>query len=440
MNIFQKFYNNIESRIIRNTDDRRIMVEAAIRNGDNGNKESNLYSKLTREAINLRAQTLKNYKDAVAAATDPEEPAWAQLWTLYTNLMLDNHLASVIDSRILYVQRSPFKLVDDAGNENEDISWLLERPWHDELIYKVLFSKYQGKTLLELYNLTPDGELAEIEEIPQPYFNTKKGLITPDIDGNKGWSYREGIFSTFYLQIGRDDDLGMLSRLAPTVLAKKLAMGSYQDYIEKFGIPPLFITTDREDDNRLNQLFEAAKNFKSNHFMVGRGQEKFDVGNVSGSGVAPFDALINRVNDEISKRILGGSGLTDEKAFVGSAEIQFRLAKDRYESDKLFYKYIFNQHVKPMLIALSPVYKPLEKFYFEWDNTETLDMKAFIEAVNILSNHYDIDPEQIEQTTGIKILGIKQPANPFGGPSNEDGNDNPKPSGGKGGKKQKDQA
>ena len=83
-----------------------------------------------------------------------------------------------------------------------------------------------------------------------------------------------------------------------------------------------------------------------------------------------------------------------------------------------------------MLIALSPVYKPLEKFYFEWDNTESLDMKAFIEAVNTLGTHFDIDPEQVTQTTGIKIIGKKQPApNPFEAPTNG------QPSGGKDEKK-----
>lgn len=413
MNFFKKIYTGIEGKIIRNADERTLMVEAAMRRNDGGKRESNLYNQLAKEAKTLRAQTLRDWKQAVAAASDPENPAWQKLWELYQNLMLDDHLASVIESRILYVQRSAFKLVDDQDKENTELSWLLERPWHEEMIYKVLFSKYQGKTLIEMYNLTPEGELAEIEEIPQPYFNTFTGMITKEMDGIEGWDYRSPMFSKHYMQVGKDSDMGMLEKLAPTILAKKLAMGSYQDYIEKFGVPPIFITTDREDDNRLQQLFIAAQNFKSNHFMVGRGQEKFEIGLPGQTGVAPFDALITRTNDEVSKRILGGSGLTDEKSFVGSAEIQYRLAKDRYESDKLFYKYIFNEHIKPRLIAISPVYKPLEKYYFEWDNTETMDMKAIIDAVKTLGNQFDIDPEYVERVTGIPVR--KKETTPAGG-------------------------
>lgn len=127
---------------------------------------------------------------------------------------------------------------------------------------------------------------------------------------------------------------------------------------------PLFITTDREDDTRLQQLFEAAKNFKSNAFMVGRGQEKFEVGNTGNGNPDNFDKLIERANSEISKRILGGTGLTDEKAYVGSSEIQYKLAKDRFDSDKLLLKNVINQQLFPRLMKISPVYAVLQNHYF----------------------------------------------------------------------------
>lgn len=148
-----------------------------------------------------------------------------------------------------------------------------------------------------------------------------------------------------------------------------------------------------------------------------RGGEKIEIGKVDHAAAIPFETMITRANDEMSKRILGGAGLTDEKSFVGSSEIQYRLAKDRFESDKLFFKYVFNTQIKPRLISLSPVYKPLEDHYFEWDNTESLGMKEIINAVNILGNRFDIDPEYVERITGIPILGIKQtqPVLPAGG-------------------------
>src|SRR5690606_12362897 len=134
--------------------------------------------------------------------------------------------------------------------------------------------------------------------------------------------------------------------LAPIVLAKKLSLGAFLDYIESYGVPSLSIITDREDQERLNQLADAARNFRKNNWLVGRGNEKVEIHQAS-DGSAPFNAMFTLANAEISKRVLGGSGLTDEKAFVGSAEIQYRLAKDRFDSDKPFFTYIFNSEIKP---------------------------------------------------------------------------------------------
>lgn len=407
MNLLKKAYSAVERFFIDNANDQRLMVEAALRRGPSGTSATSLYDSLERTGKTIQAQTLAKWKSAVGSATDPENPDWTALYDLYYNLLLDNHLASVIQSRILFVQRSKFRLVNEAGEEDTALTALMERPWVDELIYKVLYTRFGGRALLELFTLTEDGELAEVREIPQPYFNAVRGIVVKSPGDTTGWSYREGIYADYYVQCGKTDELGMLEQLAPIVLAKKLGMGSWLDYIEKYGVPPLFITTDREDDGRLKQLWEAASRFKSNHFMVGRGREKFEVAQITGTGTSPFDQLIERANNEISKRVLGGSGIADEKAFVGSAEIQFRLAKDRFESDKLFFKYFFNQHIRPRLVKLSPVYKGLEKCTWQWDDTENMSRGEFIDAVVKLGALYDLDPEYITKETGIPILGAR---------------------------------
>ncbi len=73
----------------------------------------------TRQANTLNAKEIKDWRNSVISATDPNNPRRGELMRFYQNLFLDNHLASVIDTRILRVQRSSFKLVDDNGNENE---------------------------------------------------------------------------------------------------------------------------------------------------------------------------------------------------------------------------------------------------------------------------------------------------------------------------------
>lgn len=407
MRLFDKVYNGLKSRVIRDLTPQEINVIAAAKNG----KQKGKSYELEYEAETMQAKSLAEWKMAITMATDPEEPQRQELHKLYVNLMLDNHLSSVIDSRILFCQRSPFKIVNEKGDENEELSWMFERTWFEDFIKLTLMSRFQGTTLIEMFDVNPETqELLQVDEIPLAFFNTRKGIITKAPGDATGWPYREGALQHYYIQVGKDKDLGMLAQLAPMVLAKKLGVGSWLDYIEKYGVPPLFITTDREDDGYFNKMFEAAKNFKSNAFMVGRGMDKFEVGQTGNGNPSNFDMLIIRANDEISKRVLGGAGLTDEKAFVGSAEIQFRLAKDRFESDKLLLKNVINQQLFPRLLKISPVYSGLNGHFFEWDDSETQTIKEFIETIGALAPHFELDPEQISQKTGLTILGQKQNA------------------------------
>jgi phage gp29-like protein len=152
--------------------------------------------------------------------------------------------------------------------------------------------------------------------------------------------------------------------------------------------------------------------------MVGRGNEKFEVPSITSNNPSgAFDPLIERANSEMSKRILGGTGLTDEKGFVGSVLVQEKLAKDRFESDKLMVKNVINKKILPMLVKLSPVYSPLAGHYFEWDNAEIRTAKETAELLDILGNKYDVDPEWVEQQTGVPIIGLKsdRPAEPTAG-------------------------
>lgn len=403
MGIIDAFKKNLSGYFINKADEQTLRVAAEIKSGS-----KNLSRQLIQPAEMMMAKQLRDWMSAVSMATDRENPQFSALSDLYKNMLLDNHLSSLIDSRILFCQRSPFKIVDEKGNENEDLTYLFERNWFEELVRLIMMSRFQGRTLIELFEVNELGELETVDEIPQSHFNVSKKIITKEDGDTEGWAYIDSIFENYYIQVGKDYDLGMLNQMAPAVLAKKLGMGAWQDYVDKFGVPPLFITTDRMDTNRLKELFEAGQNFKRNNFMVGQGNEKFEIGTTGGvSSSDTFDLLVDRINSEIAKRILGGSGLSDEKAFVGSSEIQFKLAKDRFESDKLFVKNIINSKVFPRLVKLSPVYAPLANHYFDWDAQEMMTKKEIADLAVLLGQVYEVDPEWVEQQTGVPIIGFR---------------------------------
>ena len=372
---------------------------------------------INHSATMMRVEDLNSWKTALMLATDPDNQDKQNLKALYDNMKLDNHLGSVLETRIAKTQQSPFKLEHKTTKErNEDAETLFKTVWFQEFVKLVLESKFEGTKLIELFQTDEEGKLSEITEIPQSHFNPKKGIILKEPGQPTGTDYKNGPLSNFYIQIGKDyKDLGTFALIAPIILAKKLGLGSWLDFIEKYGVPPLFVTTDREDDNRLLELFEMATNFKANNFMIGRGNEKFEIPSItSTNSQEAFDGLIKRADNEISKRFLGGTGLTDEKGFVGSVEIQFEFAQFRFTSDKLLVSYVVNEKLIPLLVKLSPVYSFLKDYRFEWDDEDEMTVDKLLKIVEKLGIYFDFDPDQIEQITGLKILGVKSttPAEP----------------------------
>lgn len=376
-----------------------------------------------RQAESAGAKQIKDWKMALMAATDPDNPRRGELMRFYAGMLYDNHLGSLIDNRILPVQCAPVKLVDDGGNEDTEALKLIQKPWYLDLVRLVCNSTFEGTKLIELFALNEKMELAGVGEIPPSNFLPQRGIVIREEWDDAGVSYKEGFYKDFYVQIGSDWHLGMLNQLAVIVIAKKLGLGSWMNFIEKFGVPPIFAVTNRLDATRRDELFEMLSSFQMNQFAVLQGDEKIEVpGNYNIDAHNTFKSLITDIaNAEMSKRILGSTGMTDEKSFVGSAEVGERLFRYRTQVDKLLFRFYFNEEIKPRLVKLSPVYAPLEKLTLTYDESETLTIKEIIAAVSDLSGTYDFDAAELAKITGLPITGIKNLTNqpPTGSDKND---------------------
>lgn len=363
----------------------------------------------TKQPQQFKSKTIEDWINAVMAATNPEDPRRGQLMRFFNSLKLDLHLMSCVDNRILPIQCAPFKLIDKSKKEVEDVHYLFERPWFIDLSRIMLMQTFEGTKLIEMIKLNDKLELAEVKEIEQSNFLPDRGLVIKEEFDTKGVDYKSGIYANYYVQIGTDWSLGLFNEIAMIVLAKKLGLGSWMSYIEKFGVPAVFVTTDRFDDNRLKELYNMMLSFRSNHFILLQGNEKIEIPkDTSTDGYQSFINLNAFADAQLSKRILGGTGVSDEKSFVGSAELHERMLQYRIKVDKLIFKFYMNEEIIPRLVKLSSVYAPLANLTFEWDETESLTLKEKIQAVKDLAQYFDFDPEKLAELTGLPITTVKE--------------------------------
>jgi phage gp29-like protein len=362
---------------------------------------------------NLSVQTIKKWKDALTLAQLAENANRKPYIELCDSILLDSHLAAAIETRVLKIKQSKFKLVDASGKSNPEINKLLEQPWFNSFIYHAIMAKFRGTTVLELWDLNPETmELANVNFIEQENLIPDKGLIVKENGDEKGYSYKEDPLKPFYIQIGKNKDLGILKDVAPDALTKKFAKASWAEFVEKYGIPPRWVTTDSYSESRENELADMMANMVSNHWAVLKGNEKIEVMNSTGaSSYEIFDKLIDRMNSEMTKRILGQDGTTDSnaKGTYGSLKVMQGVSDDRHDADKTDIKDVINSELIWRLQLISPIYGVLKNYTFDWDDSKEMTPAEIVEMVkNISAAGFEVDAKFITDKTGIPIVGLKQ--------------------------------
>lgn len=411
-NPFKQLYSSIENYVLQMASFQKVATVYHDKRGVPGMAPGPIPYK--RPSSDMRTKEIKDWQKAVMEATDPERPRRYLLYYIYQNLLRDDDLQATIENRVLPLEMASYKIVDRKGNKVEKAQRLLERTWFQDLRKMCVMSQLQGTLLVDLTEkINKDTmEIEEISEVPQCNYIAQVGAILERSTDNQGISYRTGGMETYYYQFGKDWDLGLLNVLAMPIYAKKLGFGSWLNYIDLYGIPWLFVVTNRMDTDRRDELYEMMEDMRAARFGVLHSPETVEFGKeVSGNTTNAFDPFMERCHKIITRLILGQTGTTNSEAYEGTAEVHEKVEKYRHEADKLLFQYVFNQEIIPRLIKISPVYSVFKGCRLEWDNHETMTLKEYVEAIKNLAYTFDFDPEKVAEMTGLPITAVKQVTN-----------------------------
>lgn len=410
-----KILSNLLSKVtdfgVSKASDERINLEMNARSG--GNRSSGKTAEIVRQPNIFTPKKIKDWKAAIALATDSENPNYLLLDELYQNLLLDAHTVSVMESRVYRVARSQFNLVDQNNEPDLEAAALLNKPWFEQFIKYSVWSLFTGIKVLELFDTDENGELLCTSSIPMAHIVPHKKQIAKEAGDDNGTPYAEGSLARYYLQVGSHLDLGILADLGTLILGKKQALGAWLDHLEKFGIPPIIINTDNYDKTRQQELLEMGLAMHNNHVMILQGTEEFTIGDMKTTDVYKiFHEFLRYIDSAISKRVLGQDGTTENKegaGTYGSMKVMQDVANDRHESDKLFIEYLINKELFPKLVSISSTYAPLANLRFTWDESDELSRDEFCNKVALLAQAgFEMDHEQVAEKSGIPVTGFNR--------------------------------
>lgn len=403
-------YSNPE---LKNFPDSTILVEAAMRRGQ---AITELINPTMVSQIRI---DLQQWKFAWLAAKNVWIPNRNPMYLVYDNIMIDNTLTSIIDTRILKAQQSKFNIVDKSNKANSELAKLFQKPWFEKFIEYAMRSKFEGYSLIEFFDFMPNGEINTIKLVDKYHVKADRGVVTKEsFDVAGGTDYLSGPISQYYIPVGDKDDLGLLYKVAPMILAKKYAIGTWSEYNEKQGIPFRTVTTPINDTTRQQQLATIMENMGSAGWAVLNEGEKAEI--LLNNGNDPtkcFEGLINKMDSEGQMLILGQSSTgnsQNNKGTYGSMKILQEITNDRHEADLTFLKYLINDVLIPRMIQWG--YK-LEGWMFDWDKSVDLGIGEIIDYVTSLEGAgLEVDIQYITDKTTIPITGRKAVTSPPNAP------------------------
>ena len=314
------------------------------------NKQNRLSYQLKRTSTPMAKAEMSLWKRAVESATDPERPDRTDLYALYQLALSDAHLFSQINSRKIKTMGAPFS-VSKGSSLNKDLTEMLNRPWFGDFMSLALDSLFYGHSLIEFGQLV-DGHFQDVHLIDRNLVIPEKGLVVAKVGNDKGIPFRDAPFNEHLIEVGLPDSIGLLKDAVPEVIWKRNARSDWSVRSEKFGMPVVVIRTSSTDAKELDAKEMMAANIGSNGYAILHIDDQVEFHESQHSDAYQVYLEQAKLCDEqLSKLILGQTGVSDQKSFVGAAQVHERLMNEYIERDMRWLENIINYQLFPFLIS-----------------------------------------------------------------------------------------
>lgn len=274
---------------------------------------------------------ISDINSAVQLARNPDTPDRSKLFAIYYYIMRDARTKSQVRDAKMKVQSEPYMLYKPGEVADEELSRSYRSRWLNAIIDAIVEAEIWGFSVLELASIDPQkGNIGEVILMPREHISIERQWILIDGTINGAYlPYGEIMQDIDLLEFGRRDDYGLLLEVAYNVIWKFYSRSDWSRANERVGMPILSIIADTTDDKELDAYEDKAANFGSDGYIVGqKGDEVSLIERKNDNMHLTFLEHIKLSNEEIAISVNGQTATTDQKAFVGSSEVQERKFED----------------------------------------------------------------------------------------------------------------
>lgn len=345
-------------------------------------------------------RTFKDHGDWWQAFRIAEQPSNAnrtRLYDIYSTLVIDGHLAGIIEKRISSLVNKELFFIKDGEKVPELDDLITSRKFRD-MMRELMQQKMWGITGFEFI----PGKEFDFHKIPRKHIKIESKIITQEQYDLQGTSY-ENMWNVWV--IGDRDNFGLLLHCAPYVLWKKALMANWADYIEVFGQPIMYFTYagyNNQTREALQVMLDEAGG--SLRFIMPE-EAKFNLANgTQSNGTGELqDKFRNACNEELSVVILGATETTTSSKSSGNTQAKTH-AKQQQEILKADMIDIANILNHPQFISILKSYGyPVEggRFRFE-DEADIFEQQARLSIITQVQKIGEpVDPEDVYKAANL---------------------------------------
>lgn len=364
-----------------------------------------LGQQITVNTLVFDSQDIRKWKQAIDSARSRLNPRRKLLYELYDNIMIDGHLAAVVEKRSIAITNKEVQFVPyEDGEEVPDgiREWILEAPWFHNMLELATTAVPYGHALIEL-NPGSSGRIESAELINRANVRPEDGWVSFDVSNEgRGTHYREDAsFAPYLIEVGGRKDYGRLMTAAQYVIYKRGAFGDWAQFAEIFGMPFRVGKYNPFDDQTRRKLSQALEQMGgAGHVVIPDGASlEFHDTNSSGKSEV-FRDLVEACNKEISKIFLGQTMTTEDGSSRSQSETHKSVENELLFSDQLRMEYLLNWQFKDRMIALGAGELERGRLAFATSDALPLDKQVAIYQ-QLWQMGLDIDPKFLYETFGV---------------------------------------
>jgi len=353
-------------------------------------------------------QTIQSFRIAQRSWENTVTPQRTLMYNIYRDVILDGQVWSQLQNRQVATTGTNFRIVDEEGEENKDLTKFFKTKWFHDFISNAVDTKFWGFTLHQLGPLEDD-KFQWVDFVDR--FNVKPErnfhIVVPTPYEIEGIDYTKEPMRTWCIPDGNPYDKGILEKVALMQLYKRWALGAWSEYMEIYGQPTRIGKTNVRDEESFNNMVNMLGNMGTNSWGVFNHEDELEFvdSTKSGTGDSIYEHLVKYCDEQISKIIVGQTMTSDNGSSRSQAEVHEGVASSIFLDDQTEIEYLVNDELIPRMIKIGRggLYQQLANHRFEFFREEKITLlersqidKAITEMGKTLTDEYIIEKYNVE--------------------------------------------